>query len=48
MPLMILGLVVAGSAALFMYAVNNKEKFSTAYKPTQDSPKVIYLPKDRN
>ena len=48
MPLFILGLVVAGSAALYMYAFNNKEKFSTAYKPTDDSPKVIYLPKSKH
>ena len=47
MPLLILGIIVAGSAALYMYALNNKEKFSTAYKPTEDSPKVIYLPTDR-
>jgi len=48
MPLFILGVVVAGSAALYMYVYKNKEQFSTAYKPTSDSPKVIYLPKDRN
>jgi len=48
MPLFILGLVVAGSAALYMYAVNNKEKFSTAYKPTKEPSNVIYLPRDRN
>jgi hypothetical protein len=47
MPLFILGLVVAGSAALYVYAYTNKEKFSTAYKPTEDSPKVIYLPNSK-
>lgn len=44
--LIILGAIVTGFAALYMYVSNNKESFVKKSEPPKDPFDVIYLPAD--
>jgi len=46
MPLLILGSVLFASVALYMYVLNNQERFAKKYKPKKGPFNVIYLPDD--
>ena len=46
MPLLILGTVVFASVALYMYVLNNQERFVKKNKPPKGPFNVIYLPAD--
>ena len=46
MPLLLLGVIVAGAAALYMYLVNNKEKLVKKDDPKKDPFSAAYLPVD--
>jgi hypothetical protein len=44
--LIVLGGILAGFLALYMYASNNKEKYTRKNEPPNDPLNVIYLPAD--
>ena len=44
--LMILGGIVTGLAAIYIYVSNNKERFTRKKEPPKDPFNVIYLPAD--
>jgi hypothetical protein len=48
MPLFILGVLVFISVAVYMYVLNNQERFVTKNTPYKGSSNVIYLPADLN
>ena len=45
-PLIILGAIVTGFAAIYIYIANNKESFVRKNEPPKDPFNVIYLPAD--
>lgn len=46
MPLLVLGSVLAASVALYMYALNNRDRFVRKNEPQKGPFNVIYLPAD--
>ena len=46
MPLFLLGIIVVGIAAYYLY-FNNKDTSEKKDEPQEDSSNVIYLPKNR-
>ena len=46
--LLILGGIVTGLAAIYLYVSNNKENFVKKKRPPNDPFNIIYLPADLN
>ncbi|MCL1809721.1 MAG: hypothetical protein FWG42_08195 [Clostridiales bacterium] len=46
MPLFLLGLLVGASVAIYMYLLNNQDRFVKKNAPPNDPFNVIYLPAD--